>query len=340
MLAGTTFDPVEMPAAPVETPAAAPLASARTVRYSSTGSLSEGYPPYNYGQPVASVDATRAPPHNSYGPYGSGFVHHPVTGQPDVEAPQLRLTQHGPAALSALSPHNNTSPAAPTNLPAPGKTHKCTRCEETFPDKESRQAHIKEIHNIWHCTWPGCKRKEPFHRESSYRRHMREIHHVEQTTERQKREEELAASGQQVDPMQAYLQGAGKALPADVRVKGRKRQRDEMPEDVAVLQEENKRLRERLDSMGDELRRERARVEQEVQSAEQAGRAEAAKMYQEHQEELKQLRQGNSDWSTQRDEMKALREKLRAGHEEETRKIHDRRDKNERRLWNLFNPYA
>lgn len=161
---------------------------------------------------------------------------------------------------------------------------------------------------------------------------MRDLHQVEIRSEKQQREEQkLAASGQQLDPMQGYLQGTGKSLPADTRFHGRKRPRDEIPEDVAVLQEENKRLREMLDKMGDELRRERARAEQEIQSAEQARR---------DQEELKQLAQSDPVWGAHKDEIKEMREKMRVEHEKEITKVHDRRDKNERRLWNLFNPYV
>lgn len=101
-----------------------------------------------------------------------------------------------------------------------------------------------------------------------------------------------------------------------------------------MLQEGNKHLREMPDRLGDELRMERARGEAAVQDVEKAKRTEAAKMYHAHQEELKRLRQGDWVWHSGREELDELKEKWTREHEEEVRKIHDRRDRNERRLWN------
>jgi len=42
---------------------------------------------------------------------------------------------------------------------------------------------------------PGASEQKPFHRETSYRRHMRDIHQMEMKTEKQKKEDQrLAAS--------------------------------------------------------------------------------------------------------------------------------------------------
>lgn len=289
---------------------------------------------------IAAIDnytASKSTPQDN-ARYGSGQVG-PVTGHSDFGPAQVDPTAYGSDALGSVPAHNPNTTTS-TNPPAPGKTHMCYYCKETFPDKELRKAHVKEVHHTWHCTWPGCKRKEAFHHQSSYRRHMRDIHQVELKTDKEmKQEEQLAAKQDQIEPMQAYLQGAGRSLPADTRVHGRKRPRDDISEDVSVLQEENKRLRGMLDKMGVELRKERARAEQEVQSMEQARRAEAAKMYQEHQDELKQLQPSNSVWTACKDELIQLRWKLKVKQEEEIKKIHARHDLNERRLWNLFNPY-
>ncbi|OIW22726.1 hypothetical protein CONLIGDRAFT_674770 [Coniochaeta ligniaria NRRL 30616] len=275
----------------------------------------------------------------------------PTTGHTGADLPHQNFPPPWPSPLEAPAPPQNPTPspsktptlATPTTT-TPAATEKklpCSKCDEKFPDRATLKAHNKAVHQIWRCDWPGCKRRDvPFHQETSYRRHMREIHQVEVATDKQKRGKAKAAESQeQLEPMQAYLQGAGNRLPADLRLAARWSTRGEgdMPDDVASLKEDNRRLREMVDRLGEELRKQRAGDEEERRREAEERRKEVDEMFRAHQEELKKLRQNDEDWVTRREEMKELRERLRVRQEHEIRKLEDHHERNERRLWNLLN---
>lgn len=130
-----------------------------TVGYTDAGSSYEFHASCSSSQPVTSIrHSARDPINQAFVPSRPGIDSHSLTGQSNLEQSQTKLTQHGSTALAA-APAHTAAAATPPNRPATGKMHKCRKCEESFPDKESRQAHVKEIHQVWHCTWPGCKRK-------------------------------------------------------------------------------------------------------------------------------------------------------------------------------------
>lgn len=265
-----------------------------------------------------------------------------VTASGSVVGPPLGL----PTALPA------SRQPAPTSE-AEGRVA-CPICQQTFVDSNTLKLHDKTIHQktkTWLCEYPGCARNNnPFNRNSSYRRHMREIHSISVVSGRtwkvgensQPATRPSTSTGRDetpADPMEAYLTGVGRQFPTDVRKRKREDHEHEPDRDLpndSVLKGEIYRLRTRERQLLEELRMERARACYDLQEAEKKRRAQLDDTVQTHQEELRAVH-NNEAFNSLQDELKAQRDKLRIKHEKEMEGVQRRHKQNERRLWNSLN---
>ncbi|KAB5515011.1 hypothetical protein GE09DRAFT_1294938 [Coniochaeta sp. 2T2.1] len=92
---------------------------------------------------------------------------------------------HQPKQLQILLPkqpnhddqHRQEQPQP--RVPGDDSSLACTNCTATLPDKAALQAHLRDVHNLYLCTVPGCERKDRPFRKDNYERHMLGIHHID-----------------------------------------------------------------------------------------------------------------------------------------------------------------
>lgn len=156
---------------------------------------------YSHESPHVSATPyhVQAEPHNYNFPYnGTNEFNTPHHRYPLYNAPQYQ-SHHTYGFESALPPMLGTPISAPAPTPIPADTTKgqtadksfvCTKCAAIFDDKTAYGTHLQDMHNLWVCTYPGCRKTSPFSRGDSYRRHMSKVHSIIIETRTQQRRRE------------------------------------------------------------------------------------------------------------------------------------------------------
>ncbi|OIW22733.1 hypothetical protein CONLIGDRAFT_687152 [Coniochaeta ligniaria NRRL 30616] len=176
----------------------------------------------------------------------------------------------------------------------------CPKCNIKYQSKGSLKLHNDTVHlgkERMACDYPGCPRDgELFTRDSSYRRHMKNIHGIEVATKNKVRKTAITAAEQGIDEqdqeMQNFLQGEGNRLPVDQQMCTRQeiQAQHDMPDDINSLKSDNANLREQVRKLQAELRIYQAASDSEMQHLQKLHRNELDEVHNAHQEELEALR--------------------------------------------------
>ncbi|KAB5515003.1 hypothetical protein GE09DRAFT_1196234 [Coniochaeta sp. 2T2.1] len=221
-------------------------------------------------------------------------------------------------------------------LPQPGLAQPPAR-----PSLDLR-IHEKEIHGIWWCTVPGCKRDKPFVNKHSVTRHVRDIH--DKAAKPPKPSPKVPTAEDAAAATASYLAGHEPQHPAGSVFAPRKRQRTEGPpvardskenaEHIANLEAENARLNGLLRKFAEEVKTLRAETETKEQQRADRENQDYDALSRGFSNEMDAL---IGDGGGPRD-VEALRAEIKARHERQMKEALERHQEKERRLWELLRP--